>query len=30
LKTGLKEQETKIQEMIKKQPSTGTQQNPRA
>ena len=30
LKTGLKEQETKIQEMIKKPPSTGTQQNPRA
>jgi prefoldin beta subunit len=30
LKTGLKEQETKIQEMIKKSPSTGTQQNPRA
>ena len=25
LKTGLKEQETKIQEMIKKPPSTGTQ-----
>jgi len=30
LKTGLKEQETKIQEMIKKPSSTGTQQNPRA
>jgi|TARA_B100000809_G_C15130516_1_gene528219 prefoldin beta subunit len=30
LKTGLKEQETKIQEMIKKSSSTGTQQNPRA
>ena len=30
LKTGLKEQETKIQEMIKKPPSTSTQQNPRA
>ena len=30
LKTGLKEQETIIQEMIKKPPSTGTQQNPRA
>ena len=30
LKTSLKEQETKIQEMIKKPPSTGTQQNPRA
>ena len=30
LKTGLKEQETKIQEMIKKPPSTDTQQNPRA
>jgi len=30
LKTGLKEQETKIQEMIKKPPSTGTQQNTRA
>jgi len=30
LKTGLKEQETKIQERIKKQPSTGTQQSPRA
>ena len=30
LKTGLKEQETKIQEMIKEPPSTGTQQNPRA
>jgi len=29
LKTGLKEQETKIQEMIKKSPSTGTQQSPR-
>jgi len=30
LKTGLKEQETKIQEMIKKPSSTDTQQNPRA
>ena len=30
LKPGLKEQETKIQEMIKKSSSTGTQQNPRA
>ena len=30
LKTGLKEQETKIQEMIKKPSSTGTRQNPRA
>ena len=30
LKTGLKEQETKIQEMIKKPSSTNTQQNPRA
>ena len=30
LKTGIKEQEAKIQEMIKKSPSTGTQQNPRA
>ena len=29
LKTGLKEQETKIQEMIKKSPSTSTQQSPR-
>ena len=29
LKTGLKEQETKIQEMIKKPPSTGTQQSPK-
>ncbi len=30
LKTGLKEQETKIQEMIKKPSSTDPQQNPRA
>jgi len=30
LKTGLKEQETKIQEMKKKPSSTDTQQNPRA
>ena len=29
LKTGLKEQETKIQEMIKKPSSTNTQQSPR-
>jgi prefoldin beta subunit len=29
LKTGLKEQETKIQEMIKKSPSTSTQQSPK-
>ena len=29
LKTGLKEQETKIQEMIKKPPSTSTQQSPK-